>query len=193
MIPLGLHFIFWEQNWVLLALLAETSSQTPTVSKGRNELNVRDMTGEEYNWIHMNVCYSYYGFFACFQSVTLQETDNNHLHDEDSVAHPNAVARTEPKWHECVRVHLLTTVFTEPAHTDRYSLDQEVSAERGKPRGLNQSGLSFSGLEDWSQSQLTLDEGGLHPGQVTSSSHCWCMETNNNSLSHSNLRAIQSH
>ncbi len=66
-------------------------------------------------------CYSYHGVFARFQSVFLQETDNNHLHDEDGVAHPNAVARTEPKRHVCVRVHLLPTVFTEPAHTDEHT------------------------------------------------------------------------
>lgn len=62
---------------------------------------------------------SYHSVFACFHSVTLKETDNKHLHDEDSVAHPNAVTRTEPKRHVCVRVHLLATVFTEPAHTDK--------------------------------------------------------------------------
>ena len=65
--------------------------------------------------------FSYHGVFACFHSVTLHESDKNHLHGEDSVAHPNAVTRTEPKRHVSVRVHLLPTVFTEPAHTDRHT------------------------------------------------------------------------
>lgn len=66
-------------------------------------------------------CSSYHGVFARFHSVTLQETDKNHLHDEDGVAHPNAVTRTKPEWHVGVRVHLLPTVLTEPAHTDRHT------------------------------------------------------------------------
>ncbi len=79
------------------------------------------MTGEKYelNADEHACCHSYHGVFACFQSVLLQETDNNHLHDQDSVAHPDAVTRPQPERHVSIRVNLLTTVFTEPAHTER--------------------------------------------------------------------------
>lgn len=64
-------------------------------------------------------CSSHHGFIARFHSVTLQDTDNNHLHDQEGVAHPNAVTRTEAKGHERIRVHLLPAVFTEPANAIR--------------------------------------------------------------------------
>lgn len=61
----------------------------------------------------------YHGVFARLHGVALQETDHEHLHDQDSVAHPDAVARAEPERHECIWVHLLPAVFTEPARRDR--------------------------------------------------------------------------
>lgn len=62
---------------------------------------------------------SYHSVFACLQGVTLQQTDKNHLHDQESVTHPNAVTRTDAKGDVHVGVYLLPTVFTEPAHADR--------------------------------------------------------------------------
>ena len=60
-------------------------------------------------------CRSYHRVFACLHGVTLQDSHNNHLHDEEGVAHSNAVPRAESKWHEGVWVHLIHVVLTEPA------------------------------------------------------------------------------
>lgn len=94
-------------------------------------------------WIAWSVCLSglsarrvkpYHGVFARLHGVALQETDHEHLHDQDSVAHPDAVARAEPERHECIWVHLLPAVFTEPAQRqeDRYSLNHKINATKAE-------------------------------------------------------------
>lgn len=64
----------------------------------------------------MNVCVlpSYHGVFARLHVVALQETDEDRLHGEDSVAHPDAVAWAEAERHVRVRVHLLPALLAEP-------------------------------------------------------------------------------
>lgn len=78
---------------------------------------------------------SYHGVSARLHSVALQETDQDHLHDQDGVAHADAVARAHTKRHERVWVHLLRVVFTEPAVT-------EITAIYNPKWGLQETLLS---------------------------------------------------
>lgn len=76
-----------------------------------------------FTWMGIKTCkvwffWSHHSFFTRFQGVTLKETDNNHLHDEDGVAHPNAVTGALTKWHVDIRVDLCLVAFTESVQSD---------------------------------------------------------------------------
>lgn len=93
----------WEQISAWLAVWAEASSQNSRVSR-KSEINMAlETTRSSCDSLNVHVSLKpYHGLFARLYCVALQETDKDHLHGQDGVTHPNAVARAEAEWHERV-------------------------------------------------------------------------------------------
>lgn len=96
---------------------------------------------------------------------------------------PNlSVARVRVWWECCPIWHRILKLYTWVELVVSYLYHLSICCL--KPLIL------FKVTGGWSWSQLTLGDGGVHPGQVTNSSKGWHIGTKNRSCSHSHLRTI---